>query len=431
MAWQKVKISSFLKERLDRIKPDDANKTGLKRLEKIDFSGKIHINGNKPTRTGMILVKKGDLVISGINVEKGALAVYQGEEDLLATIHYSSYSYDKSKIDIDFLKWFLKSESFKNILLSQTRGGIKTELKPKKFLPLEVKLPDLDTQIEIRNKLNSVNKEIYESVQIQYQNQNLIQKLRQAILSEAVSGKLVPQDPSDEPASKLLEKIKAEKENLIKQGKIRKEKPLPPITEDEIPYELPKGWEWVRLGEIGNTNIGLTYSPKDISEKGIIVLRSNNIRDGVINFDNIVRVDKEVSEKNFVQENDLLICARNGSKRLVGKVAQIKEKREEMAFGAFMAIFRSAFNDYLYYFINSPLFRDMIDSVNTTTINQITQGNLKNTICPLPPSDEQKRIVEKVDQLMKFCDELEKQVKENQVNAERLMNAVLREAFEQ
>ena len=105
------KISTFLKERPDRFKPIEANKLGLRRLNKIDFSGKIHLV-EKPTNTNMILIKSGDLVISGINVEKGALAVYQGEEDILATIHYSSYEFDESKRDIRialkiFLKWKL------------------------------------------------------------------------------------------------------------------------------------------------------------------------------------------------------------------------------------------------------------------------------------------------------------------------------------
>jgi len=86
----KTKISSFLKKRETRIKPIEANRIGLKRLNKIDFSGKMHLL-EKPTNTDMILIKKGDLVISGINVEKGAVAVYQGYEHILATIHYSAY----------------------------------------------------------------------------------------------------------------------------------------------------------------------------------------------------------------------------------------------------------------------------------------------------------------------------------------------------
>src|SRR3989344_5301082 len=124
--WNNVKVGSFLTERKDRFEPDEANKLGLKRLYKIDFSGKIHLLDDKQTNTGMILVKKGDLVISGINVEKGAIAVYQGDGDILATIHYSSYEFDKSKIDIGYFKWFLKSRAFRKAVQTQTRGGIKT-----------------------------------------------------------------------------------------------------------------------------------------------------------------------------------------------------------------------------------------------------------------------------------------------------------------
>src|SRR3989337_177117 len=127
-SWEKVEISSFLTERQQRFKPAEANTLGLNRIEKIDFSGFIHTSNHKPTRTDMVLIKKGDLVISGINAEKGADSVYEGDEDVLATIHYSSYEVDKSKIDVEYFKWFLQSQSFLNILKEQAGGGIKTEL---------------------------------------------------------------------------------------------------------------------------------------------------------------------------------------------------------------------------------------------------------------------------------------------------------------
>ena len=145
------------------------------------------------------------------------------------------------------------------------------------------------------------------------------QELKNSILQHAVQGKLVPQDPTDEPASVLLERIKAEKAQLIKDKKIKAEKPLAPITEEEIPFEIPESWEWVRLGEIGLTNIGLTYKPSDISEIGVPVLRSNNIQNGSIDLNNLVRVNTIVTPKNVAQKGDILICARNGSKNLVGK----------------------------------------------------------------------------------------------------------------
>lgn len=106
---------------------------------------------------------------------------------------------------------------------------------------------------------------------------------------------------------------------------------------------------------------------------------------------------------------DLLICARNGSKALVGKTAQIKNLDEAMCFGAFMAIFRSSINGYIEIFLNSPIFRKTLDGVDTTTINQITQANLISTLAPIPPYAEQHRIVAKVDELMALCDQLEQQ----------------------
>ncbi len=254
---------------------------------------------------------------------------------------------------------------------------------------------------------------------------NGIPKLRERILHLAVQGKLVAQDPNEEPAIALIEKIAKEKAQLIKKGKIKKQKPLPEITEDETPFELPDGWEWVRLGDIGETNIGLTYSPIDISDIGTPVLRANNVQNGKLDLTDLVRVNKAIENRVIVQEGDLLICARSGSRTLVGKTAQITGLSEKMAFGAFMAIFRSRINDYLLHFINSPLFRRMIDEVSTTTINQITQNNLKTTIFPFPPHTEQIRIVAKVNQLMALCNELEIRKKKKKETRIALNDAAL------
>ncbi|MBV1931139.1 MAG: restriction endonuclease subunit S [Porticoccaceae bacterium] len=237
-----------------------------------------------------------------------------------------------------------------------------------------------------------------------------INKLRELILELAVRGKLVPQDPKAEQASVLLEKIADEKARLVKGGEIRKLNPLPPISNEDKPFSLPSGWEWVRLGAVGETNIGLTYKPAHVGDIGIPVLRSSNIQKGKIDLNDLVRVDgPDIKPKAMVELGDLLICARNGSKALVGKTAMIKELREPMAFGAFMAIFRSQANIFIEIFLNSPVFRRNLGGVDTTTINQITQNNLKNTIAPIPPQLEQHRIVAKVDELMALCDQLEQQ----------------------
>lgn len=252
---------------------------------------------------------------------------------------------------------------------------------------------------------------------------NAVAKMRELILRLAMQGKLVTQNPRDETANGLVLELKAEVGD--KNG--RRPAPLPPIAPDEIPFELPAGWVWERLGNIGETNIGLTYSPQDVSDVGTPVLRSSNVQKGKLDFDDIVRVTCETKQSVMVQDGDLLICARNGSRALVGKVALIENMTEPAAFGAFMAIFRSRVNRFLYHFICSPLFRRMIDEVNTTTINQITQNNLRSTLAPIPPLAEQRRIVAKVEQLMALVDALETQLAASRATAANLLSALVAE----
>lgn len=262
------------------------------------------------------------------------------------------------------------------------------------------------------------------------------QQLKNAILQLAIQGKLVPQDPNDEPASVLFEKIQAEKEKLIAEGKIKKTKKTsdkrPLDVEVDFPFEIPDSWEWVRLGDIGETNIGLTYKPSDISSKGTIVLRSGNIQKDKINLSDIVKVNLDIPESKKCYKNDLLICARNGSKKLVGKTAIID--KDGYTFGAFMAIFRSRFNHYIYYYLLSPLFRNEFDGISTTTINQITQENLNNRYIPFPPLNEQKRIVAKIEELLPFIEEYDKKEQKlttlNQQFPEQLKKSILQAAIQ-
>ncbi len=233
------------------------------------------------------------------------------------------------------------------------------------------------------------------------------QDLKNSILQLAIQGKLVEQRVEEGTAKELLEQIKAEKEQLIKEKKIKREKSLSEITADKIPFDIPESWAWVRLGEIGETNIGLTYKPSDISNNGTIVLRSSNIFNGILVYDDIVRVDMTIPENKMCKSGDILICARNGSKRLVGKAAIID--REGMSFGAFMAIYRSICNKYVLRVIHSTYFRNaLFPETGTTTINQITQDSLRQFLLPLPPLEEQKRIVAKIEELLPFVEKYDK-----------------------
>lgn len=437
MAWKKVTISTFLNERKGRYKPDEAMRMKLKRIDKIDFSNNIHLSDTTETKTDMILVKQGDLVISGINAEKGAIAIYRGEEDIMATIHYSSYTYNEKEIDIDYLKWFLKSETFLNTLKEQTKGGIKTELKPNRLLPLEIYLPDKPTQKQILKKLNNIEEEVLELEENIDDTAELLKKLRQSILQDAVKGKLVSQNSKDEPASELLKRIKAEKEKLIKQGKIKKEKPLPPITESEIPYELPNGWAWCRLGEIAHL-ITKGSSPKwqgvrYLESPGILFITSENVGTDTILLDTPKYVEEkfnEIEPRSILMKGDILTNIVGAS---IGRTA-IWNFKEVANINQAVCLVRfpdtSLNKQYLVNLLNSDFgIGLMMENQFDAGRGNLSMGEIAKFTVPIPPLAEQNRIVEKVNELMALCASLEKEIAHSKQEADYLLNAILRETF--
>ena len=280
-------------------------------------------------------------------------------------------------------------------------------------------------------------------------------QLKNSILQWAIQGKLVPQDPNDEPASVLLDKIRQEKERLIKEKKIKRDKNASIIyrgednsyyekllatgevkcIDEEIPFEVPKGWEWCRIRNISQSYIGLTYSPSEVSSQGTIVLRSSNIQDGRIVFDDIVRVTKNISEKLLVEKNDIIICARNGSAKLVGKSAIVTEITEPMTFGAFMAICKTSLYQYVSIFLQSDLFFSQLRGVSgTTTINQLTQNNFNGFLIAIPPLEEQHRIFEKINDVLPIVEIYgNKQEQLNKMNdnlRENVKKSILQEAIQ-
>ena len=323
-------------------------------------------------------------------------------------------------IDLSFLKYFLMGRI--DVIQKQAKSmipGISREVMLNVLFPL----PPLAEQKRIVSAIEKFMPLIEEygkkESALNLLNAQIASLTKKAILQEAVQGRLVPQIATEGNAKDLLAEIKkghtdlqistksaGAKSDLRSKSQIRvTKKELPPITQEEIPFDIPDSWCWCRLGEIIDTNIGLTYSPTDIvTNGGTAVLRSNNIQDGKIVYEDLVHVSKKVPEKCLSKKGDLLICARNGSKALVGKAALIEQ--DGMAFGAFMALIRSPINPFILHFINSPVYRAKLEGVNTTTINQITQDNLRETLFPLPPLAEQKRIVSAIEKLLPLCKKL-------------------------
>ena len=174
---------------------------------------------------------------------------------------------------------------------------------------------------------------------------------------------------------------------------------------------MPTSWEWTTIGDIAESNIGLTYKPTDICDYGIPVYRSNNIQNRCIDKTDLVRVDTKILDKQFLAIGDLLICARNGSRRLVGKCALIEELTEPTSFGAFMAVCRSIYNPWICLLLNTNYFDRYLDDSNSTTINQVTQTMLLAFKIPFPPKKEQERIIKEVHKWFNLIDEVENESK--------------------
>ena len=326
-------------------------------------------------------------------------------------------------IDKSYLCKVLSSDFVQKQFRFQTHQVTMAKLALERILDTLIPIAPLYEQNRINHRVFELTKQIEELQCSKYKLQSLITSTKSKILDLAIRGKLVPQDPNDEPASVLLERIRAEKEELIKQGKIKRDKKESVIfkgddnsyyrlTADnksniiDIPFNIPDNWEWCNLSMIGSTNIGLTYKPVDIVADGTMVLRSSNIINGKIDLSDLVRVNSTIRENQYIQENDILICARNGSKALVGKCAIYENANEKASFGAFMAVYRSRFFKYVYYFLNSEFFRNTFSNDDSKQINQLTQDMIKNTTIPLPPLAEQKRIVEAIETAFAQLDEI-------------------------
>ena len=363
------------------------------------------------------LNQKGDVMIAMYGATIGKVAIVGKElttnQACCACTPYGIYNY--------FLFYFLMESQ--TDFVKKGEGGAQPNISREKLVSHLMPVPPIQEQYRIVEKIETLLPLIdkYNDAQIQQDklNSEIEDRLRKSILQEAIQGKLVPQIEEEGTAQELLEQIKTEKLKLVKEGKLKKSalassvifrgddnkyyeqigKKCLNITE-QIPFEIPSNWEWCRVRNVSNSYIGLTYKPTDIDEKGTIVLRSCNIRNGKLALDDIVRVSSSISEKLLIEENDIIICARNGSKRLVGKSALIRNLTEPMTFGAFMAICKTPIYEYMFAYLQSDLFFGQLRDVsNTTTINQLTQNKFNDFLIPIPPVKEQERIVFKISQL--------------------------------
>lgn len=265
-----------------------------------------------------------------------------------------------------------------------------------------------------------------------------IDALKQTILQLAVMGKLVPQDPSDEPASALLARIAAEKAQLVKEKKIKKEKPLPAISEDEKPFELPLGWVWSRISE---SSLFCEYgsSEKTVSElsDGVPVLKMGDIQEGkiILGCHQVVSSQIDDLPNLYLKKGDVLYN-RTNSAELVGKTGMFDGDDDTYTFASYLIRIRCSIHnirpEYLTLCMNSPLFRKT--QIEPHIKQQCGQANvngtlMKSMLVSIPPYHEQVLILQKIHELMTLCDQLKSCLQTSQQTQLALAEALVEQAL--
>ena len=240
------------------------------------------------------------------------------------------------------------------------------------------------------------------------------QDLKNSILQRAIEGKLVPQRQEEGTAKELLAKIRAEKARLIKEKKIKKSKPLPAITDDEKPFDIPESWEWVRMGSLLDIIGGTSYKKNQITTNGLRILRGGNINTPEISlYDDDVFLPLSFSDaEKLIRKGDILIVASTGSKKVIGKPAFVYKEYDNISIGAFLRICRLFYTKifpYITLIFSSEYYRNHIrESVQGTNINNMKKEYILDFLIPLPPLAEQRRIVAKIEELLPDIDAYDK-----------------------
>jgi type I restriction enzyme S subunit len=337
---------------------------------------------------------------------------------------------DSKQLRAEYLFRFLDLNK-ENELVARMKGMANVTLPIKEIAQIEIPLPTIEEQAEFVKMYKELEtKSSILSTELTHQ-LTLVKKLRQQLLQDAVQGKLVEQNPNDEPASELLKKIKAEKEKLIAEKKIKKEKELAPIKPEEIPFEIPENWVWCRLNDIISIlGDGLHGTPNYDSNGDYYFINGNNLINGKIE---IKENTKRVSEIEYLKHRKILISNTvfvsingtlgnlayyNGEKIILGKSA------------CYFNLHTEILREYIGIYIKSSYFlKYAVDVASETTIKNVSLKSMRLLPIPFPPLAEQNRIVKKLDELMQFCNELEASINQSESQNEKLLQQVLREAL--
>eukprot|EP01029_Cantina_marsupialis_P024211 TRINITY_DN6168_c0_g2_i1.p1 TRINITY_DN6168_c0_g2~~TRINITY_DN6168_c0_g2_i1.p1 ORF type:complete len:449 (+),score=73.03 TRINITY_DN6168_c0_g2_i1:837-2183(+) len=438
MSWKSYKLGDILTRK--RIKVDIQPDISYKLVTiKLYHKGVVLRQEKKgeDIKSNMHRVNKGDFILSGIDARNGAFGIVPEELDnAIVTNDFWVLEPKKDILRKDFFL-FITSTSFFDYICNQCSDGTtqRIRLQRDKFYDYELSLPPFEEQEGLVKQL-TVNDSTSDKVSSELINQlNLVKQLRQSFLREAMQGKLVEQNPNDEPAAVLLSKIKAEKEQLIKEKKIKKQKLLPPISEEEIPFQIPENWEWCRLKEMvfitggGTPSKGKNeYWNGDIPWVSPKDMKSLEISDTELK---VTQIGVSNSSAKLIPKGSLLVVGRSGIlKRKLPVAINIVNCVVNQDMKVLIPFFLNTnrFIQYLLRGLESIILKDYVKF--GMTVHSLKYTEFEFMPIPLPPLSEQKRIVAKLDELMAYCDNLELSIKNSQTQNQQLLQQVLREALE-
>lgn len=391
-------------------------------------------------KSRMYQVKAGDFILSGIDARNGAFGIVPPELDgAVVTNDFWYFEIDDEVVDKTFFLELTATHWFDEICRKGSDGTTqRIRLQKGKFFNQTIYLPELSEQRKFSKRFQAIKASSLALTSELTHQQTLLKKLRQQILQEAIEGKLTAdwraQNPGIEPASKLLKRIAAEKAQLVKDKKIKAQKPLLPITDEEKPFELPQGWEWSKIGEItsvitsGSRNWQSLYS-----DAGATFIRSQDIKFDRLCYANRAFVDVSKTKegtRTLVSQYDWLIIITGAN---VGKCAYLYEPIEEAYVSQHVALMRPMLKEigvFGHFWLISELGgRGLLSKFIYGDKPGLNLPQLRNLLIPIAPVDEQQAIVTKIEKLLSLCDQLETQISQNQTHAEQLMQAVLKEAF--
>jgi len=391
-------------------------------------------------KSKMYQVKTGDFILSGIDARNGAFGIVPPELDgAIVTNDFWYFDIDEAVVEKHLFLELTSTKWFDEICRKGSDGTTeRIRLQKSKFFNQAVLLPPLNEQQTFINEFKRVKSQDRQLKDELTHQQTLLKKLRQQILQEAIEGKLTAdwrkKNPDVEPASKLLERISAEKTQLVKEKKIKKQKTLPPISEEEKPFELPEGWAWCRIWDVAKIiTSGSRDWAKYYSKDGAIFVTMGNLskESYSLRMDKIRYVQPPKNSEGArtrLEENDLLISITGD----VGNLGLIPSSFGEAYINQHTCVLRfmsECQNKYFPELMRSPLAQYQYDAPQRGIKNSFRLGDVGEMIIPLPPLQEQQAIILKVEKLFAFCDQLETQITQSQTHAEQLMQAVLKEAF--